>query len=80
MGRRKRILLKPIAMKTIQQIQAFCLKEINEIEQDSRFQDAPADIQTNAVLALVQAVLKTRHRTLQEVLEIIKTTTDENNT
>ena len=46
--------------------------EIGKIEADERFHYEPANIDTNAPLALIQVTMKTRFDTLHEIWEMLK--------
>ncbi len=47
-------------------------RQIWVIEKDSRYQEEPAPMQTNAPLALIQISLKTRLQVLQQVRILLK--------
>lgn len=53
-----------------QRFYRWAQKEIEAIEADERFGYPPANVQTNAVLALIQVELKARHQALLQMLTL----------
>ncbi|MCK0199132.1 hypothetical protein ACT4R9_05670 [Ornithobacterium rhinotracheale] len=51
----------------IKELKKYLQKEIEKIENDNRFQCEKANVFINAPLALIQASLSSRHRTLLEI-------------